>query len=177
MAVNLEALKAALLAAQQFLIRWRVYLQVPMPEQTDKGNQLYAMAKSLLGQHVIPLTAATDYGVLGCAASVNAIYKKTFGEEIGGGASTALMLAFLMDTRRFESVLFQDALPGDIAISATGKSIYYPAAHGHVAICGKQWLMSNDSENGTWEANYTYNTWNQHFAIQMGFPVQVFRPI
>lgn len=146
-----------------------------MSQPTQNSQKIYATAKSLLGQHVIPLMAVTDFGALGCAASVNAVVKQAVGEEVGGGASTALMLAFLMDEKRFESIAFDAALPGDVLICATGKSSYYPQAHGHVSVCGKQWIMSNDSETGRWEANYTYATWKAHFQDQMGFPLQVFR--
>ncbi len=146
-----------------------------MPEQTEKGNKIYEYAKSKLGQHVVPLDSENDYGVLGCAESVNAVVEGATGEDVGGGVSTALMLAYLMNQARFESVLYADVLPGDIVMCATGKSSFFPAMHGHVGIAGKQWIMSNSSEDGTWEANYTYGTWKAHFADQMGFPIQCFR--
>jgi len=173
--LTLQQLKDALIAARDYLQRLQSNISTSMPTQTANGQLIYTTARSLIGKHVIPLTPETDYGVLGCAASVNAVVKRAIGVEIGGGASTALMLAFLMNTTRFESVLLADALPGDIIISATGKSTYYPNVHGHVGICGQTWIMSNSSEDGTWEANYTYSMWKAHYGDMLGFPIQVFR--
>lgn len=174
---SLETLLSIYLQLKNKIDALSLAMQTRMPAPTVKSQKIYDTAKSLIGTHVIPLTAETDYGRLGCAASVNAVVKTAIGEYVGGGASTALMLAYLMDLKRFEPVLYKDAQPGDIVICATGKSSRYPVAHGHVGICGKQWIMSNSSEKGTWEANYTYATWKAHYGDAMGFPIQVFRKI
>jgi len=148
---------------------------MPTPTEKTKGQLLYETAKGLLGQHVIVLDASTKFGVLGCAASVNAIFKKRFGLEIGGGLSTALMLSALKDKTRFKEVAFSEAEPGDILMYATGTSIKFPQAHGHVLIVGVRWCMSNSSETGTWEANYTREGVKTYFEDTMGFPPRVFR--
>lgn len=145
-----------------------------MPEKT-KGQKLYETAKALLGQHVIVLDASNQFGYLGCAQSVNAVVKKALGFEIGGGASTALMYSVLKDATKYMQVPYDEALPGDIVIDATGTSVKYPQAHGHVGVMGVRWIMSNSSETGTWEANYVKEDWPKYFTNIMGFPTRVYR--
>lgn len=144
---------------------------------STKAEKLYEVAKSLIGTHVITLDASTDFGKLGCAASVNSVYKKAFGVDIGGGASTADMLPFLKDQTKFEQVTFDQMTPGCIIMCATGTSGIFPTNHGHVGVAGQKWIMSNSSETGTWEANYTIPGWKSYFGDTMGFPILVFKPL
>lgn len=145
------------------------------PMQTTNGKRLYDRARSLIGTRVIKLTALTQFGKLGCMASLNAVYKKEFGVEIGGGASTQNALPFLKDTSRFIEVPVEDSEAGDIWMYATGESTKYPQAHGHVMIKGNEWMMGNSSETGTWEATHTIEGCRSYFEDTMGFPLHCFR--
>lgn len=140
--------------------------------QTESGQKLYATAKGLLGQVLSADNASDDYGMFGCAESVNKVAMRALGKPIGGGASTELMYATLQDTTRFTKV--SDPLPGDICICPTGSSTLGTNLHGHVGITGINWFMSNDSETATWEANYTRASWEQSFAAR-GFQTDYFR--
>lgn len=146
-----------------------------MNEQTAHGQTLYAVAHDLIGQRLAADDAADDYGVYGCAESVNAVFTRAFGGPIGGGASTTLMLEVLENDKRFGEIPFAEVKPGDIIMFATGSSKIYPQAHGHVLIAGKTWCMSNDSETATFEANYTYPGLHTYFVQLMGFPPRCFR--
>lgn len=139
------------------------------------AEKVYEVAKSLIGQHVIPLDASTEFGKLGCAASVNAVWTKTFGRPIGGGASTAEMLPFLEDATRFLEVPFSNIEPGCVVICATGTSKRGPSVHGHVSIAGKIQFMSNSSETGTWQANFDRASWIAYYEDYLRFRTRVFK--
>jgi len=139
--------------------------------------RVYNMAKSLIGQHLAANDETDNFGMFGCAESVNAVWVKTFGHQLGGGASTALMLLTLMDTKRFQEITWDAIEPGCVVICATGTSKTKPNAHGHVAITGKVQFMSNSSETGTWQANYDRCSWKAYFEGYLGFTSRVFKPI
>jgi len=145
-----------------------------MNQETINSLKVYTEAKSLLGTVVAPLNAEDGYGMFGCAITVNTIFKKALGAPIGGGYSTHDMFDFLKDTQTFDSVLLEDALPGDVIISPTGYSVD-PSRHGHVGIVGKFGILSNNSETGHLEENYTLSQWKQIYGVTLGFPVCVFR--
>lgn len=111
---------------------------------------------------------------LGCAETVNAIVEKATGEPIGGDASTYLMHDVLRRSARFIQV--QVPQPGDIIISPTGWG-NGRLSNGHVGICGKTHIMSNDYRTGLLEANYTLKTWNDYFYKKGGFPVEIYQVI
>lgn len=151
-------------------------IQVKTPPTMTNREKVYETAKGLLDQHIIPLTEEIGYGKFGCAASLNFVVKKAIGKEIGGGASTAMMLQALESNKsRFLEIGWNDIKPGDILMYGTGTSKKYPQAHGHVLVCGNTWCMSNSSEDGTWRANYSYVGVRAYFEKVMGFPPRVFR--
>lgn len=147
---------------------------IVMPPQTANELKLYNTAKGLLGQVLDADDAADDYGVYGCAETVNAVFSRAFGGPIGGGASTELMLGILITDKRFQECTEAEATPGTIAICATGTSTFGTQLHGHVAIRGITWYMSNDSETATFEANYPLGGWVPAFAAR-GFTTRYFR--
>lgn len=149
--------------------------QVKPSTPMTNAEKVYATAKGLIGQKLAANNAADNYGVYGCAESVNAVWMKTFGRPIGGGASTALMLVALENKDRFDEVPFAQAGPGDVVIAATGTSTKYPQAHGHTGILGQTWIMSNSSETTEWTANYTPDMWEKYFDNIMGFKTRCFR--
>lgn len=82
--------------------------------QTANEKKIYDTAFALLDTRVAPFDASTDYGQLGCAATVNIVVEKALGKPIGGGASTEAMYHHLQDRSRFEEVT--EPAPGRIII-------------------------------------------------------------
>lgn len=134
-----------------------------------KRKKLYDVAYSCLGKN---MTAADVPTHLGCASSLNNVFKKAFGKEIGGGASTYNMLKALEKDARFYEVT--SPLPGDIVMNASGTSTKgFPT--GHVGVWGKNSVMSNNSFTAKWDAHYTLSGWRDFFEKQRGFPTRFFR--
>lgn len=139
-----------------------------LPETPTSSVLLYEKAKSLLGTQVVALGQAE----FGCAVAVNAIYARTFGTPIGGGASTFMLYNALMASPEFVQISKPEK--GAIIISPTGFGKY---AHGHTGICGIHGIMSNDSATGKWQQNYTFEGWITYFQTKGGFPVRYFKRV
>lgn len=135
---------------------------------------LVQMAITHLGTDASPNDLAPDE--LGCAETVNAIYKKLYGVEIGGGVSTYYLFKALREHKDFKRV---DApMPGDIAISPTGYSASKTVPNGHVGIVGFNGsIMSNDSRTGTFEQNFTLDSWKRYYIDRGRYPMQFFRRV
>ncbi len=150
-------------------------LPMNMPTPSEK---LYETAKAALGTKIAP----DGISELGCAFSVNELYKRTFGKDICPAPQneSTYWLYKAMKAGPFTRVTVTDPPMGYIVISPSGYGNY---PHGHISIAGKnmspdgtRYLMSNNSATGTWEANYTMKSWNDYFATKGGFIVAVFRP-
>lgn len=142
----------------------------PIPQPTKTNREiLYDVAKGCIGISMVSKDVPID---LGCASSLNNVFKKAFGTEAGGGASTANMLTALLKDKRFQE--FKTPLPGDIVLNATGTSTK-GVAHGHVGIRGNTDTMSNNSDSGIWDARYTNAGWEAFFAVKEGFKSRYFR--
>lgn len=143
-------------------------------EQTANSKKLYDAAATALGRSLVPAGYDPE---LGCAISLNNLYKQTFGATIGGDASTASLYKVLSSSPfKFKQVT--DPLPGDIIISPTGmQKVTSPLKNGHVGIVAKEGICSNDSASGVWHEYYTLTTWNNRYAVAGGFPVFFFRPL
>lgn len=138
--------------------------------QSNNGLEFYAIAAECLG-----LDLSTDPSIppeVSCAVAVNNVYRKTFGHELGGGASTAAMYWVLKSDSRFEAI--SDPLPGDIVISPSGASVKN-APHGHVGIVAKHGILSNNSLNGLFQETYTLESWKQYYCNKLGFPQLFYR--
>lgn len=139
----------------------------PEPVTHELGDKLYTLAKSCLGEDI----AATQ-DELGCAEAVSYLMKKILpGFPAKGFLSTADLFHWLWLNPGVKRVM--EPQPGDIIISPTGLG-KDPHTHGHVGIVGKEWIMSNNSMNGLWQATYTLETWNRYYAEKLGFPVQFY---
>lgn len=138
-------------------------------------ERLHNRAVGCLGTDASPNDVAPDE--LGCAETVNAIHKREFGFEIGGGLSTALMYKALEVSPYFQRVDQPDK--GDIALSPTGMG-NGNLPNGHVGIVGDgvgegRVIMSNDSFKGTFEANYTIKKWKDRYMVKGGYPLLFYR--
>ena len=65
-------------------------------------------------------------------------------------------------------------LPGSIILSATGKG--KPGTIGHVGIVDfdGNTIMSNSSYTGTFEKNYTLDTWHKRYTVGFGIPPEYY---
>ena len=141
--------------------------------ETNNRLRLYNAAVKSLGTDASPNDLAPDE--VGCAETVNAVFKSVFGKEIGGGLSTALLFKVLKDDKRFMKV--DQALPGDIVISPTGYG-NGGLSNGHVGIVAEdENIMSNSSATGTFETNYTLKRWVARYRNKGGYPIYFFRVI
>lgn len=140
--------------------------------QTFDSMRLYNEAKLMLGKSLVPASVDPEYG---CAASVNQLHKLAFGVEIGGGASTALLLKALIASPFFTEV--KSPLAGDIIISATGTSYQHPPSiqNGHVGVVGFYGICSNNSDTGLWSEVYTMMSWTNRYFNIGGYPQRYFR--
>lgn len=138
----------------------------------SKRQALYAYARICIGKNM-SFDAPDEYG---CADSVNQIALRALGRPIGGGASTNLMYASLRSSLRFLKVTVPQ--PGDIIISPTGYGGAGGIANGHVGIvCEGGKIMSNNSNTGLWEENYTLASWRDRYWLRGGYPVLFYRVI
>lgn len=141
--------------------------------QKPLRDRLYEKAKSYLGIDASPMDKAPD--PLGCAESVNEIYKKCTGSYIASpGLSTIELFKAMRFHARFIETTKTD--PGNIIICVTGQGNGV-LEHGHVGICAKSGIMSNTSATGKWEVNYSYSKWYNYFNRIGGFRVWIFEPL
>lgn len=145
-------------------------LQTGKISNPDKRLVLYDVARACIGKDMAPLE--NEYG---CAEAVNAVFKKAFGREIGGGLSTFRMYPILRSDKTFQPVL--SPLPGDIIISPTGYG-NGNLSNGHVGIVGEnETILSNTSVNGLWLSNFTISSWKEKYVYGGGFPMAYFRVV
>lgn len=141
----------------------------------SNADLLYLTALKCLNKDVTPDDVVDDE--FACAAQVNAVYKKAFGEEIGGGASTYNLYKALVQHRGFRRT--DNPKRGDIVISPTGyQGVGGTLPHGHVAIMGENGIiMSNNSLTGLFEENYTVSSWIKKYVEKGKFPMFYFTRI
>lgn len=158
----------------QFIIRLIGLLKayIASPDPTASGR-FYIIAVSCLGSDASPNDIAPDE--YGCAETINAIHKKVFGFEIGGGLSTYLLYNVLLTSKYF--IKIDSPKAGDIVISPTGYG-NGKLSNGHVGIVGKEnVIMSNDSATGLFLENYTLDKWRARYVALGGYPMAYFRRI
>lgn len=142
----------------------------PTPAPEKPKNPLFLVAKSALGTDVSPKDLAPDE--LGCAESVcNVIRNVLLDFPIITGTWT------LWGTLRRDSRFTEEKEPqeGDIVISptATGNGTL---KNGHTGIVGERGeIMSNDSNTGKFQVNYTIESWREKYQKGGGFPVKFYR--
>ena len=147
---------------------------------TPAGNQLYATALSCIGVDASPDDLAADS--FGCMESVSKIIQKALPDfKFPPLVSTKTGYGHFVNSPLFLSV--QKPIAGDlmIAVTGTGNGII---SNGHIAIVGKntspdgsRWAMSNDSRTGTWEVNYTINSFTRYFHDKGGMTIYFFRAV
>lgn len=141
----------------------------------SKADILYNKAVSSIGRDMSPLDKAPDS--LGCMESVDGVWLAAFGEHLLDPAarlSTEEGYKAMVKDPRLEQI--QVPTKGAIVISPTGFSSK-GSKHGHCGIVGNYDIMSNDSNSGIWQDNYTKDGWKKVFGDTLGFPIYYFLPV
>jgi hypothetical protein len=137
---------------------------------TDAGHKLFLTARACIGKDMAPTE-----NELGCAEAVNEIVFKAFGDYAGGDKSTYRMYHAIRDNKKFVQVY--SPRPGDIVLSPTGYG-NGTIPNGHTGIMGEFGaIMSNNSSDGLFLANYTLTAWRNRYQKQGGYPVLFYRRI
>ena len=128
-------------------------------------EKLYQLAKSKLGTDI-----AKTQNELGCAEAVSFLLAQvTPNFPNGSFLSTTKLFNYLSKNPNFK--LTDGYKLGRIIITPTdGKKI------GHTGICGSGWVMSNNSMNGLWQANYKISTdaWRNYYEKKLGLKTYFF---
>lgn len=138
---------------------------------TPNAQKLYFAAKAALGtRQTLDLSVPPE---VGCAEAISAILKQ-IGLPIPtqGIPGTANLLTFLETSGLFHELNMPEL--SAIIISPTGQSTK-GALHGHVGICLKYGIGSNDSQSGLYLELWDIPKWNQYYGCTLGFPVRYFR--
>lgn len=141
--------------------------------QTANSIKVYLMGKQCLDTSLVPNGIDPE---VGCAASINTLFKRALGKEIGGGASTNLLYQCLtknIGNYRFTRV--DVPLAGDIVISPTSYGTNRNMPHGHVGMVALYGILSNNSNDGFFEEHYSLDTWKQRYVDVGGYPMEFFR--
>ena len=156
----------------------------PMPEPTPEPppytpsarEKLYEVSKACIGKEMSPKDLADDE--VACVESLEGVYKWYKGKFISGHTtpllSTYALYIILKDHPDFVQVTEPEY--GDIVVSPTGTG-NGKIPHGHCGVVGKRDWMSNDSNTGLWQANFTRAKWYAYYHDKGGYPVFFFRPV
>ena len=141
--------------------------KVPIPTKTDG---LYALSKSLLGSH-LGKDKSIPWGV-NCANALTDVLIRSGikGLPSKGIAGTYALLRFLEKSPQFAETFTYT--PGAIILNATGTG--NAKIRGHVGVCGKKSVMSNNSETGLWTAHWDWSRWNNYYQKYGGIPTRLF---
>lgn len=138
----------------------------------NPSEHLYNTARLFLGFDASPDNKVDNE--VACAESVNHIFRKAFGKEIGGGASTAGVYQIMKYSDDFDKI-WEEPVRGDIIISPTGYGDGR-IANGHIGIMSdNEHIMSNTSANGLWEENLTISVWAKYYRGKGGYPILFYR--
>lgn len=169
----IEYLKSKIGALKEVL-KNQIFMQPDY--HSEKSLTIYEVAKGSLGRH---LTLNNNVPPeLGCAEAVSAVLIKSgiTGIPPKGFEGTNDLYTFLQ-----ESPLFVD-----IANAEDGAIIVSPSkigangqitTHGHVGICAKYGILSNESDNGLFAEKFSYQSWNDYYVHTLGLPVYFFRAV
>lgn len=148
--------------------------ELPVAETSPTHQeQLYQHAKSLLGKN-LTLDDSIPW-MVGCAQAVSYVLATLPipGIPKKGISGTALLLKYLRESKHFEQVDTYE--PGNIIINPTGFG--NGKIRGHVGICGIYQIMSNNSETGLWDTQWTIARWTDYYEKYGGITTLYFKPL
>lgn len=146
---------------------------LPAPEVQTPAQRLYSLSRSLLGQH-LSLNEAVPW-MVGCMEAVSKLLVQfgTPGIPKAGIEGTAAGLAFLIQSPHFKEITAPQL--GAILIAATGTG--NGKIRGHVGCIGEYQIMSNNSETGKWDTQWTIDRWLAYYDTYGGIKTRYFLPI
>lgn len=140
-------------------------------ELETNSQKILKIAKTASGLDASPNDVVADE--LACAESVSNILRKIL-PDFPIITGTWTLMDYLSKNKLFKEVTSPSA--GTIIISATGTGNGKIRGHVGIFIEGGM-IMSNDSRDGLFKANYTLESWNQRYLQLGGFPVRFFEMV
>lgn len=157
----LESLKQDLLRAMEMLGAYR---------RMTNRDKIYNAAYASIGMDASPQDLAPDE--YGCAETLSDVIRKALPElNFPVLLSTRELYRYLQASPSWCTV--EVPTPGCLILSVTGTGNGH-VENGHCGVVGKQWIMSNDSRTGTWEANYQIDAWRRHYEFKGGMSTHFF---
>ena len=117
------------------------------PIQSNAPERVYDAAKAVIGYDLSKI--AEDER--GCAESLSRVLRKVY-PDFPIFVRTTELNTYLKTSSHFKAVLHPTV--GCVTIFPTAG-----AKIGHCGVWGKEWVMSNSSDVGRWEANYRLKEW------------------
>lgn len=152
---------------------------ISLPAKTN-AQRLYDTAFGFIGKDASPKNLADSE--LACAESVSNIIQKAFPElQFPTFISTRTLYSHLTQSPSWKMV--SEPKKGDVIISVTTRENGV-VNFGHCGITGRMvspdrslWIMSNRSSTGTFEVDYTVNSWLRYFKDRKGLTTVYFTPL
>lgn len=143
-----------------------------------QGNNrliLFATAVKALRTDASPADVAPDE--LGCAETIYDILASAFPLNVGFPFTVSTSQLYMSLRTCDKYILVDQPLEGDIVISPSGYG-NGALSNGHIGIKGElDKIMSNSSATGTFEENYTMDTWKARYVGIGGYPMVFFRRV
>jgi hypothetical protein len=147
-------------------------------QERSRRDDLYDAAFASLGIDRTPNDEVPDE--VACVHQLSTIIRDALPElRFPIMDSTKVLYGFLEGSLSWKPV--DKPEKGDIILSVTGSG-NGKIKNGHVGICGKNlspdgtpWIMSNDSRNGLWLANYTLKAWKLNYERKGGMTTHFYR--
>lgn len=137
-----------------------------------KRKTLYGVAVSYLGRDASPADTTSD--VTGCAESVSMVIRDVL-PDFPIILGTWTLNERLKADPRFRPVTVP--MPGTVIVSPTGTSTSKKVTNGHTGIIGGgDAIMSNDSNTGHFDQNYTLASWNERWG-KAGYQTSMYQLI
>lgn len=137
-------------------------------------DKIYNAAVANFGKH-LTLDPSVPFDV-GCAEAVSTVLQQADIVSIPqrGFAGTWDLWQWLKYNKQFVQTTGPEY--GGVVMSPTGTSTQGGDVHGHVGIILKKGIASNDSSNGMFNENYSFDAWVHSFHDVKGFPVYYYAP-
>lgn len=148
--------------------------QLNFKQTKDKGEYIYKIAKSLVGQKLRTIGREKA-----CAEVANKVFEIATGKQIGGGISTMKMYNKIRLDKRFKEVKIEDRKRGDLILSPTGhKRFWSKVKNGHVGFLLENDIIgSNSSKTGLLATEWSFGKWMYYYHNQGGYFVKIYRVV
>ncbi len=144
----------------------------PMPTTQTKAEQLYTLAKSLLGKRLtldssVPPALGCAEAVSFCLHSLDPVLVPSKGLQ-----GTMALLKWMQNNQQHFTPVTRPSL-GTIIVSPTGMG-KNPSDHGHTGLVAKEGILSNESQSGLFREQWTLDAWDAYYVKALGFHVFYF---